>query len=349
MSAAQRVALVLCCLAASFAQAQPPPPAPAGECARHAPVPWQPVAPGVWAWPPAQPTAPGPGNAGHVQAISVLVDRGEAMVVDPGPSLRHGQRVRASIECRFKARVRWVVNTHAHAENVLGNAAFADLQDQGQAEIAANASTLEAMRQRCPACLANMQLTVGDAAMRGTGITLPRRVLAAGELLQVGGRQVEVRIALHAHTEGDLVLWLPSQRVLWAGGLVSDVRLPELAQGSLRGWLDALDQLAQLEPAPRAVIATGVSRSDDGQPVPALIATRSYLQHLRRHLLAALEAGLHGGEPEVLKGMAPGGWVGFEARHAFNVQRAWREVEAEWLAGGAGPSPPPAKAPSATR
>ena len=79
----------------------------------------------------------GPGTGGHVATTSVFIAGGEAAVIDPGPSLRHGQRVRASLACRFGARVRWVVNTHAHAENVMGNANFA--------QIAARHSPLQAV------------------------------------------------------------------------------------------------------------------------------------------------------------------------------------------------------------
>lgn len=352
----RRVAALVLAVAPSFiaspVQGQPLHDAPkhsARGCGRHAAVPWQAVAPGVWAWLPPAPEPASPRNGGHTQAISVLVDRGEAMVVDPGPSLQHGQRVRESLACRFGARVRWVVNTHAHAENVLGNAAFADPQAQGRLRIVATAGTLSAMQRRCTSCLASIKATVGAAALRGTRITLPTHVLAPGDVLQVGDLRVEVRVAPDAHTESDLLLWLPARRVLWAGGLVSDARVPELAQGSVGGWLDALEGIARLQPAPEVVIGTGVSHATGGQPAPAVAATRSYLAQLRLQLRAALDAGLHGTEPEVAAAMDPGRWVGFKAQHAFNVQRAWREVEAQWMSESGAAAPQPGGAAPAAR
>jgi glyoxylase-like metal-dependent hydrolase (beta-lactamase superfamily II) len=174
---------------------------------------------------------------------------------------------------------------------------------------------------------------------------LPGHVLAPGDVLQVGDQRVEVRVAADAHTESDLLLWLPARRVLWAGGLVSDARVPELAQGSVGGWLEALDSIARLQPAPEVVIGTGISQAFGGHPAEAVVATRSYLEQLRAQLRTALDAGLHGTEPEVTAAMNPGRWVGFKAQHAFNVQRAWREVEAQWMS-GSGASKPGSTAPT---
>lgn len=64
----------------------------------------------------------------------------------------------------------------------------------------------------------------------------------------MGRLQAQVLVAENAHTESDLMLWLPTQNVLLAGGLVYDGRLPELAQGSVRGWLSALQRITALSP-----------------------------------------------------------------------------------------------------
>ncbi|WP_302173942.1 MBL fold metallo-hydrolase [uncultured Hydrogenophaga sp.] len=323
---AWRSALVLsCALAAWGVQAQPvvlPP------CERAEPVPWRELAPGVWVWEGANQEV-SPANAGHVAPVSVVVDAGEALVIDPGPGLLHGLRVRASMACQFQARVVQVVNTHAHAENVLGNAAFADLP------IAANAGTHEAMVARCPDCLESLTLRAGRDAMAGTRIVWPSRLLRAGDVLSVGRMSLQVLASERGHTASDLVLWLPQQRVLWAGGLAYDGRLPELAQGSIEQWLAALGRLQQRQP--RWVVASRVG--DAG----LLQATRHYLQTLRQRVLAAMDAGRHAGELQAVAMDEWAGWVGFEERQGFNTQRAWRELETVWmdqpLSPGASPVP----------
>jgi len=300
------------------------------ECAQATPVHWQAAAPGVWVWLPDSADEISPGNQGHVLPISAVVDAGEALVVDPGPSHRQGLRIRASLACRFGVRVRWIVNTHAHAESVLGNSAFADLQALGLLDIAATAGTREAMRRRCGQCLPHLTDLVGPKAMQGTRITLPNRTLAEGQTLAVGRVRLQVMEVRNAHTESDLLLWEPQRRLLWAGGLVYDGRIPELAQGSLNGWLEALQRLSASRPA--VVISTAWSTAADaGHLPPAVEATRRYLQALRLRILQAMDAGLDGSDLRPLDLPDYSRWTGYSERHGFNVQRAWRELEPEWM------------------
>ncbi|WP_382323884.1 MBL fold metallo-hydrolase [Hydrogenophaga sp. UC242_53] len=301
-------------------------------------VPWQPVAPGVWAWSPPAPQEISPDNAGHVVPTSVLIDGGEALVVDPGPSHRHGERVRASLACRFGVQVRWIVNTHAHAENVLANGAWADRIETGQTTVLATEGTRRAMEQRCPACLQSLIERAGAQAMAGTAIVWPTRGLIEGAVLAVGAQRLRVMRVEQGHTESDLVLWHAQQGVLWAGGLVYGERLPELAQGSVDGWLAALDRLQAL--GPRHVIGAVVSSAQGDSGPVALSGTRGYLQALRDHVLSAMDQGRHAGESATVPMPEWRGWAGHAQRQDFNVQRAWRELEPLWMR----QAPPPASA-----
>ncbi|MDP2263099.1 MAG: MBL fold metallo-hydrolase [Hydrogenophaga sp.] len=292
----------------------------------------------MWVWAPETPAEVSVANGGHVAPTTLVLGGSKALVIDPGPSHAHAWRVRESVRCRFRARVRWVVNTHAHAENVLGNSAFAEDVAQGAVEILATAATREAMALRCPACLASLRARVGDAAMAGTRIVLPGRTLLAGDELRVGEHRLKVLPVEQGHTEGDLVLWEADRGLLWAGGLVYEGRVPELAQGRLDDWLAALQRLQALRPA--VVVSTGVSRAGpSGLPPPALLATLAYLLDLRAAVLQAMDAGRQPQEPGVAALPAYRSWVGYAERHDFNVQRAWRELEPVWMDQGMPPPP----------
>lgn len=303
---------------------------PAGRCQAVDAVPWQRVAPGVWAWSPAEVADVSASNAGHVVPTTVVIDSGDALVIDPGPSHRHGLRVRRSLACRFGAQVRWIVNTHAHSENVLANSAFADLLAAGRLEILASAATRDGMRQRCPACLASLSDKVGADAMLGTQIVLPNRTLAEGDTLRVGRHRLRVMRVEQGHAEGDLVLWHSRLRLLWAGGLLYDRRIPELAQGRVDAWLQALDRLEALRP--RVVLANLVSSpAAPGQLPAALHSTRAYLSGLRAAVLDAMDRGQQASESGAVDLPAYRSWAGYAERQGFNVQRAWRELEPVWM------------------
>lgn len=301
--------------------------AQSSDCATD--VPWQAVASGVWAWSPSTPQEVSLSNAGHVVPTSVLIDGGEALVVDPGPSLRHGQRVRQSLACHFGVQVRWIVNTHAHAENVLANAAWTDRIEAGQTTVLATAGTRVAMEQRCPACLQSLTERAGAEAMAGTVIVWPTRTLTEGDVLRVGAQHLRVVREEQGHTGSDLVLWHAEQGVLWAGGLVYGERLPELAQGNVDAWLGALGRLQALQP--RHVIGTVVSSRVGDEMPSALASTRGYLQALREQVLSAMDQGRHAGESASVRMSEWRGWAGHAQRQDFNVQRAWRELEPLWM------------------
>ncbi|MEZ5702121.1 MAG: MBL fold metallo-hydrolase [Burkholderiaceae bacterium] len=241
-----------------------------------------------------------------------------------------GERVRESVACRFRARVRWVVNTHAHAETCWATApgpAWMPLRGR----LWCRALPPEAaMGQRCPACLASLTARVGGAAMAGTGIVLPDRVLQAGDVLPVGRMRLVVQPFERGHSEGDLVLWNPAHRVVWVGGLVYSRRVPELAQGRLDDWLVALDHLEALAPA-HVVSAAVSSRERAGDLPEALGETRAYLMALRQGVLQAMDEGHQPQEAGLVPLPAFSSWAGYAQRHAFNVQRAWRELEPVWM------------------
>src|SRR4051812_33078025 len=62
------------------------------------------------------------------------------------------------------------------------------------------------------------------------------------------GLRVELLHLGPGHTAGDTVVWLPDQRVLFAGDLVFSGVTPFVLMGSLDGSLRVLDRLRALEP-----------------------------------------------------------------------------------------------------
>lgn len=341
--ARRELGLLLVCLglAACTVPTQKVSPVPLGaasDCSSEWAVPWQAVAPSVWVWMPVTEADVSADNAGHVAPTAVVVDGSEALVIDPGPSHLHGMRVRQSLQCHFGARVTWVVNTHAHAETVLANSAFADLQSSGHLRIGASQPTREGMEQRCPACLASLTLRVGEVVMKDTRIVLPDVSLTPGMLLRVGRRELQVLAVEQGHTEGDLLLWDRTHGVLFAGGLVYGQRVPELAQGQVDAWLAALERLKMLPI--REVIGSTWSRGRPGKLPPAIQATHSYLAGLRAGVLKAMDEGRLAQDENAVPVRAFAHWAGYAQRHGFNVLRAWRELEPVWMEQGSSASAP---------
>lgn len=292
---------------------------------------WTTLASDVHVWTPAPDAEPSAENRGHVMPTSVLVHGTRAWVIDPGPNAIQTRRLVQHIRCAWGAQVERVFNTHAHAENVLGNVAFAKALRAGQVQVLANVETAHAMEKRCPVCLADLTGRVGEQAMRGTHIVLPTDILRRGDILLFGPHRLEVREAANAHTASDLVLWHSEERIAFVGGLVYGQRLPELAQGSLLGWRAALLQIKAL-PA-RWVVGATVAGGSPGRAHQAIESTDAYLAQLQQAVLRGMESGLQVSELSTLAEPPFDAWTGNNVRHGFNLQRAWRELEPAWMDG----------------
>jgi glyoxylase-like metal-dependent hydrolase (beta-lactamase superfamily II) len=286
-------------------------------CPPNAPL-LQQVAPGVWVWE-GQRADISAANGGHVVTNVVLVGKRSLVLVDPGPSLAHGQALREAVRCKWGREVDSILNTHAHAENVMGNAAFVE----PQRPIMATARTQASMQQRCPDCLQSITRAVGADALEGTTIVVPNTWLAAGQTLDLGDWRWQVLEQRSAHTESDLVLWNPTTTTLIAGGLVYRDRIPELAQGSLVGWVQALTALERKQPTAVIGLSTGT--------LADLVNTRRYLCDLAHAVWAAMDAGPSAHDVASLHLPAFAHWAGYAERHGFNAQRAWRELEPLWM------------------
>lgn len=304
-----RAVTLVVCMASLAAYAAPCQDAPVLQTV----LPGLSVAHGHW------PAMRGHSTAPHATTV-VLWSGLQATVLDPGPTHRWGQALRKQLHCQHRLRVVQVINSHAHAEHVLANSAMA-------APVTATATTRSAMRQRCPDCLAALRRELGNAALQGSRITLPQQTLHEGQTLRAGGRDWQVLDMQGAHTESDLVLWSQAERIVLAGPLL-DSRQLVLAQGSVRGWLQALARIEALQP--QWLLGQHLVAGPE-QVSTALAAQRASLCALVRSSWQGLEQGWS--EAEALQALAQTSTDPVTQRqHRFNWMRTWREMEGLWIA-----------------
>ncbi len=94
--------------------------------------------------------------------------------------------------------------------------------------------------------------------------------------LDLGGRTAEIHpVPVRAHTDGDLVVLVPADGVLFTGDLLFAGVTPLALQGSVSGWLRALDWLDGFD---AATLVPGHGPVDQART--ALRAVRDYLRWL---------------------------------------------------------------------
>ena len=256
---------------------------------------------------------------GHddIANIGFVVGARCVAVVDTGGSLRTGRALRESILARTKVPICYVIDTHVHLDHVLGNAAFKDDKPAfvGSAMLG---PAIEASRrffvEHYPNDIENAEQVIG-----------PDTTVATTRELDLGGRTLTLRAFPKAHTDSDLTVLVGDAGVLWAGDLVFVERVPAL-DGSAKGWLAAIDELAKTHP--KVVVPGHGPVSHD--LAAALAPERRYLQALvdgvRREIADGKPIGdatAHVGASERAR------WELFDTANAHNVSLVYRELEWE--------------------
>lgn len=238
--------------------------------------------------------------------------------IDACATERRSRDFRAAVERTSSNPVRTLINTHAHLDHTLGNFVF--LPEATIVGHRACREQIEAERdtilERAPQMFPSVEW--GDCEVASPSLTFE-------DELQLYVDDLELRLIYvsPAHTMTDVVVWIPERRVLIAGDLIFHEGTPFALQGSIGGWLQALERLRELD---AEVIVPGHG------PVagPAVIGeVESYLRFIQRVAAAGFEAGA---DPlEVARDTDLGEfaeWLDAE-RIVGNLHRAYAELRGE--------------------
>jgi cyclase len=171
-------------------------------------------------------------NAGFIS------DGRTTLLVDTAATERRAQLLRDALLATGAPMPDVVVNTHHHGDHTYGNRVFAD-----GAEIIAHTSC----RDEMIAAGHQLHLVWPDIDYGDVPVTAPTITYADRLVMEVGDSQIHLIHPGTAHTTGDTIVWLPGQRVVFAGDLVFNEGAPFIAMGSLSGSLRALGVLRSLD------------------------------------------------------------------------------------------------------
>jgi cyclase len=173
---------------------------------------------------------PAVANAGFVIGDDAVT------VIDTFASAEAAKQLLAEIRKLTKVPVKFVINTHYHADHVAGNGVFLD----------AGAALLA---QR------NVRAWIHSESLRMFGkevkpeqkafidsLRPPTVVYDDGVDLYLGSREIQVR-SFSGHTGGDSVVLIPDAKVAFGGDLFWRNTLPNMIDASTKPWIDTLNTL----------------------------------------------------------------------------------------------------------
>lgn len=250
------------------ASAQAPSPAPLPFVLKE-------IGPGVYA------AIDGPEHKSGSNAGFVIGDDG-VLVVDAFFNPDAARALVAEIRRLTPKPIRYVVNTHYHADHTGGDQV---LRDAG-AVIIAHRNVRGWVRTNNIALFGDRITPEIRASIEA--LPLPDLVTDKDLTVWLGARKVVVRAVL-GHTGGDLTISVPDAKVLFCGDMLWRKVPPNLIDGSVREWA-ATD--ADFTRIPDAAQARYVPGHGDVADVKDVEDFRAYLLDLQRLTAEARKAGL---------------------------------------------------------
>ena len=259
-------------------------------------------------------------NAGFVVTASGVV------VIDALASPRQAEALLSVIRSITRQPVRWVILTHHHPDHHFGTVIFRRL---GAKVIAHPDRRVLASEGGEDALIADWVRVVGLDAMRGFEFAdTPDRPVTGTDTLRLGGRTLVIRHPGAGHSPGDLVVWLPRERVLFAGDLLVEDGVTMVVDGSSGKLLSALASIDSLGPTS---IVPGHG-AIPARPAHLLTKTRDYITRLRSEMRSALERGTSMGR--AMAALPPADEtrpVSLNSRRRRNAVRVYLEEERVYM------------------
>jgi glyoxylase-like metal-dependent hydrolase (beta-lactamase superfamily II) len=267
----------------------------------------------------------GRGSEGRPNAGFVVTKDG-VVVIDALASPEQGRQLLRAIRRVTQRPIKWLLLTHHHPDHHFGAVVFRRL---GARIIAHPDRRVLASEAGEDALMADWVRVVGLDAMRGFEFAdMPDRPVTTADTLRLGGRTLVISHPGAAHSAGDLMLWLPRERILFAGDLLIEDGVTMVVDGNSGELLKALAMIEDLHPR---VVVPGHG-SVPGRPLDLVSRTRSYIMGLRADMRAALEHGIPMGR--ALRTLPPADQtrpVSLNSRRRRNAVRVYLEEEQAYM------------------
>ena len=254
-------------------------------------------------------------NQGYMINSTVIVGDKGVILIDSGGTDEVGRHIATAVRQITDKPVTHVVNTHHHGDHHLGNVAFE----------AATFISSEACR--------DMVIETGhewlEIMERDIARKLPATRPRAADVTYPAGRtetfihgvRVVFWVPHPSHTIGDLLVYLPDDKVLVAGDVLVSQVVPTLQDGFLKNWIRTLDEIQAFH-ADHFVPGHG-----DLMNTREVAALRDALLRFHAGVRAAFRSGQS--EWEVRKSLDLSEWETLERSYVIgrNINRAYLEIE----------------------
>ena len=230
-----------------------------------------------------------PQNLGNNATFGFVVASAGVVLVDSGGSYKGANEIHHLIKSVTDKPVRYVINSGGQDHRWFGNSYFSKL--------GATIISSEAAHKDQQARLNNqwtiMQTLIGKDNLAGTVEKFADITFKDKYILKLGGTRLELYYKGQAHTPGDIFIWLPKEKVMFAGDIVFTGRMLGIGeQSNSKSWIQVFDAMAAFKPeyiVPGHGSVCSLQRAKKD--------TRDYIDFLRKAIAAFIKSG--GGDYEI--------------------------------------------------
>jgi glyoxylase-like metal-dependent hydrolase (beta-lactamase superfamily II) len=220
--------------------------------------------------------AVGTGALAVVGNSSIIVNDNDVVVVDDHVSPAAAWVLLEELKDITNKPVRYVINTHFHYDHAHGNQVFdngvdiigheftrqmlLDRKSLGmplyQSYVTGLPRQVEDLKQRVAAesdaarktaLQAQLQAAENNVASQAELRPTPPNVTLRTEMtLYRGGREIQIRYLGRGHTAGDVVVYLPKEKVVCTGDFLTSA-LSNMSDAYVNEWVTSLDELKKLD------------------------------------------------------------------------------------------------------
>lgn len=184
-------------------------------------------------------------NFGNNASFGFVVTTKGVVLIDSGGSLKGAQEIDKLIKSVTSQRVKFVINTGGQDHRWLGNDYF---KRQG-AKIITSKKALKDQHKRFNTQLAQLRYLIGEENIRGTLEQYADISFEDKYKFSIDNVAFELYFEGGAHTKGDIFVWLPQEKIIFAGDIVYMERLLSInVHSNSEKWVHSFEALSRLQP-----------------------------------------------------------------------------------------------------
>jgi len=255
-------------------------------------------------------------NQGYMVNTTIVIGEHGVVLIDPGGTDEVGRFIRQKVEEITSRPVTHVVNTHPHGDHYLGNSAFPE------STIVSSEECRELIVQTGEQWVRLMENLVGRKFPNTRPVTASVVYPPNSKTnVTLNGVELLFWVPPGSHTGGDMMVYLPAEKVLVAGDILVNGVVPTMQDGVVKNWISVLEDVEQID-------------ADVYVPGHGALMARSQVRSLRRAIdkfYSGVREGYKKGleEGEVRATLDLSEWEGLERAYVIgrNINRAYLEVE----------------------